>query len=107
LLRFLATAHTLLGHISTLGVHRQVIGPEPARDVITHAGALTIASLERLANALTNHASAPASDDAELSKALETDGIDDETAQLVLGQLTLVLVQRDRLALLASTIHAG
>jgi len=107
LLRFLATAHTLLGHISTLGVHRQVIGPEPARDVITHAGALTIASLERLANALANHASAPASDDAELSKALETDGIDDETAQLVLGQLTLVLVQRDRLALLASTIHAG
>ena len=108
LLRFLAAAHTLLGHLSTLGVHRQVIGPAPARDAVVYAGTLMAGTLERLADALaSNTPLAPVAHDTELPAAMAADGIDDETARLVLGQLALVLAQHDRLAALADTIRAG
>lgn len=108
LLRFLVAAHTLLGHLSTLGVHRQVIDPVPAREAVVHAGALMAGMLERLADALASSTLlVPLADDTGLPAAIAADGIDDETARLVLSQLALVLVQHDRLAAQADAIRAG
>ncbi|WP_267223164.1 YccS family putative transporter [Dyella silvae] len=105
LLRFLAAAHTLLGQLSTLGVHRQTIVSAPARDVVTQAGALTVHALEQLADALAGGLNAiPAADDEALHAALVVQERDD-TARLVLGQLAQVLAQRDRLATLANALH--
>jgi YccS/YhfK family integral membrane protein len=105
LLRFLAAAHTLLGQLSTLGVHRQVIVSTPACDAVTQAGALTVRALEQLADTLAGGLNAiPAADDEALHAALFVQERDD-TARLVLGQLAQVLAQRDRLATLANALH--
>jgi YccS/YhfK family integral membrane protein len=105
LLRFLAAAHTLLGQLSALGVHRQTIVSTPARDAVTQAGALTVDALDQLADALAGGLNAiPAAGDEALHAALAVQERDD-TARLVLGQLAQVLTQRDRLATLANTLH--
>jgi YccS/YhfK family integral membrane protein len=108
LLRFLAIAHALLGHLSALGAHRQAIRSQPAGDAVTQAGALATTALEQLTEALATNTAVPPDDTAaRLADALDAPGIDDETARLVLGQLALVLAQRDRLAVLAGELHTG
>jgi YccS/YhfK family integral membrane protein len=108
LLRFLTIAHTMLGHISALGAHREAIGSTPARETVTLAGNLAVTKLEHLADALA--ASTPASqtdNESGQSMALQADSLKDEAARLVLGQLTLILAQRDRLAIVVHDIQAG
>lgn len=98
LLRFLTIAHTMLGHISALGAHRQAIGCPQARDTVTLAGNLVATKLEHLADALLNNTPVlPPDSDAEQSMMPHADA-NDETVRLVLGQLGLILAQRDRLA---------
>ena len=99
LLRFLTLAHTMLGHISALGAHRQAIACTQARDTVTLAGNLIVTKLEHLADALLANTPAKAPDsEAEQSTMPHADGVQDETARLVLGQLALILTLRDRLA---------
>ena len=99
LLRFLIIAHTMLGHISALGAHRQAIGCPQARDTVTLAGNLIVTKLEHLADTLlTNSPASPSDTEAEQSMMPHADGVNDETARLVLGQLALILTLRDRLA---------
>ncbi|MFC3651001.1 YccS family putative transporter [Dyella humi] len=99
LLRFLIIAHTMLGHISALGAHRQAISHPEARDTVTLAGNLIVTKLEHLADALlTNAPASPSDTEAEQSMMPHADGVNDETARLVLGQLGLILTLRDRLA---------
>ena len=107
LLRFLAVAHTLLGHLSALGVHRQSITSAPALEAVENASRLTVGALDHLADALgaRQHA-VPVTGDAVLAEALDMDNQSDETARLVLGQLSQVLNQRDRMAELANALHA-
>ena len=108
LLRFLTIAHTMLGHISALGAHRQAIGCKPSRDTVTLAGNLTVAKLEHLADTLSTNMPAPStSPEAEQSTMPHAEGVNDETARLVLGQLTLILAHRDRLASVVRDIRAG
>jgi YccS/YhfK family integral membrane protein len=108
LLRFLTIAHTMLGHISALGAHREVIGNTHSRDTITLAGNLAVTKLEHLADALTANTPASAADsDIEQSMTPHADGVNDETARLVLSQLTLILAHRDRLASVVRDIRAG
>lgn len=107
LLRFLGTAHSLLGHLSALGANRQALIPGAARDVVTRAGKQTIDALERLAQILaTRSAAMPNGHEQALAEALGAIDTDDETARLVLGQLALVLAQRDRLAALVEELPA-
>jgi uncharacterized membrane protein YccC len=108
LLRFLTIAHTMLGHISALGAHRQAIACKEARDTVTLAGNLTVAKLEHLADAVAANTPAPPADlDPEQSVTPHAEGVNDETARLVLGQLTLILAHRDRLASVVRDIRAG
>jgi YccS/YhfK family integral membrane protein len=106
LLRFLTIAHTMLGHISALGAHRQAIGDAQVRDTVTLAGNLIVTKLEHLADALLAPASLPDSE-AEQSMMPPADGEQDEVARLVLGQLGLILVLRDRLASVVRDIRNG
>ena len=99
LLRFLTIAHAMLGHISALGAHRQAIDSLHARDTVTLAGNLVVTQLEHLADALqTNAPGRPPQSETEPSTMPHVEGVDDEAARLVLGQLALILAQRDRLA---------
>ncbi|GLQ46451.1 TIGR01666 family membrane protein [Dyella lipolytica] len=108
LLRFLTIAHTMLGHISALGAHRQAIGSPQARDTVTLAGNLMVTQLEHLADALTAHTTmSPADGELQQSMTPHVDGIEDETARLVLGQLALIMAHRDRLAAVVRDIQAG
>ena len=108
LLRFLTIAHTMLGHISALGAHRQAIGSSQALGTITLAGNLAVTQLEHLADALG--ASTPASQadsGSGQSVTLQADSLEDEAARLVLGQLALILAHRDRLAVVVHDIQAA
>jgi uncharacterized membrane protein YccC len=108
LLRFLTIAHTMLGHISALGAHRQVIGSAHSRDTITLAGNLAVTKLEHLADALTTNTAAPSADsEVEQSMTPHADGVSDDTARLVLSQLALILAHRDRLVSVVRDIRAG
>ncbi|HTV84436.1 MAG TPA: YccS family putative transporter [Dyella sp.] len=108
LLRFLTIAHTMLGHISALGAHRQTIGDLHARDAVTLAGNLTVTKLQQLADALAaNSAASPTDNDAEQSMAPAANGVESETARLILGQLALILAHRDRLVAVVHDIRAG
>lgn len=108
LLRFLTIAHTMLGHISALGAHREAIAATHARDTITLAGNLAITKLEQLADALIGNTPIPANDNGpEPGSSPNADGIHDDTARLVLSQLALIQAQRDRLASVVRDIQAG
>jgi YccS/YhfK family integral membrane protein len=98
LLRFLTAAHTLLGHLSALGAHRQPIASPPALHSVTQAGLVTIQALDRLADALaTRTLPAPFSDTTGLFSPLDVNDPGDETATLVMGQLALMLGLSDQL----------
>ncbi|HET6553050.1 MAG TPA: YccS family putative transporter [Dyella sp.] len=105
LLRFLAAAHALLGQLSTLGAHRQVITSPSARQALDQAGTQTVHALEQLADALANGMLAITGTDepgfADVMAACENE----DTARLVLGQLAQIMAQRHRLADLANTLH--
>jgi YccS/YhfK family integral membrane protein len=108
LLRFLTIAHTMLGHISALGAHRQTIAGTAARDTVTLAGNLIVTRLEQLADALlTNAPALPPEGEAAPSAMPPAEGVADETARLVLGQLGLIVAQRDRLASVVQDIRNG
>jgi YccS/YhfK family integral membrane protein len=107
LLRFLTIAHTMPGHISALGAHRQAIGCAQARDTVTLAGNLVVTKLEQLADALLAHA-APLPDSETVQRAMpHAEGAHDEAVRWMLEQLSLILAQRDRLASVARDIHNG
>ena len=98
LLRFLTAAHRLLGHLSALGAHRQMIASPVALEAVVQAGNVTIAALDRLADALATHTPVtPFGDSAAFFKTLESHDVDDEIATLVIGQLALVLMLHDQL----------
>lgn len=108
LLRFLTIAHTMLGHISALGAHRQAIGSAPARGTITLAGNLVVTKLEHLADALAANTPASQTDNGSgQGVTLHADSLEDEAARLVLGQLALILAHRDRLATVVHDIRTG
>jgi uncharacterized membrane protein YccC len=108
LLRFLTIAHTMLGHISALGAHREVIGNEHSRDTVTLAGNLAVTKLEHLADALITNTPASTTDsEAGQSITPHADGVDNDAARLVLSQLALILAHRDRLASVVRDIRAS
>ncbi|MBE1159686.1 YccS family putative transporter [Dyella acidiphila] len=108
LLRFLTLAHTMLGHISALGAHRQVIHGAQSRDTVTLAGNLAVTKLEHLADALSSRQPVAGGDsEAEHSTTPHAEAVNDDTARLVLSQLGLILAQRDRLASVVRDIQAG
>lgn len=105
LLRFLTAAHTLLGHLSALGAHRQTIASPPALQAVKQAGDATIQALDRLADALaTRTPTAPMDDVRALFVQSGASEPGDETATLVMGQLALILRQRDLLGALAGAM---
>jgi len=88
----------LLGHLSALGAHRQMIASPVALEAVVQAGNVTIAALDRLADALATHTPVtPFGDSAAFFKTLESHDVDDEIATLVIGQLALVLMLHDQL----------
>ncbi|MGN6328908.1 MAG: YccS family putative transporter [Rhodanobacter sp.] len=95
LLRFLAAAQVLLGHLSTLGSHRQVLSAD-AVDAVMQRGGQAVAALERVADAVQRsaHAAVPADHPDDPTEALP----DDDAATLVLNQLALVRGQCRKLA---------
>ncbi len=108
LLRFLTSAHTLLGHLSTLGAHRQRLAEPAALEAVEQAGARAVAALDELADALASGGTAAAVGDETgpaASPGLAADS--PEIARLVLTQLGLVVAQRDRLAALGTEIAAS
>ncbi|HUW53309.1 MAG TPA: YccS family putative transporter [Rhodanobacter sp.] len=112
LLRFLTVAHALLGHLSTLGVHRQAIGPAAALAAVERAGAATVATLEALADSLGAHRGVLPSGDGVAAEKLappdvDEEDLDDETERLVLAQLALVQAQCERLVALAAQLPAA
>jgi YccS/YhfK family integral membrane protein len=108
LLRFLTSAHTLLGHLSTLGAHRQRLVEPTALDAVQQAGALAVAALDALADALaTGDTAAAIGDEARPTASPGVAADSPEIARLVLTQLGLVVTQRDRLAVLGTQISAG
>ncbi len=104
LLRFLGAAHALLGHLSALGANRQAMAAGAAREAALRAGAQVVQGLERLADELASESEPSAPETISVG---EPGGNSDETARLVLGQLALILAQRDRLAALARELHAA
>jgi YccS/YhfK family integral membrane protein len=104
LLRFLAAAHTLLGQLSALGVHRQAVAAPAARESIQREGMRVVAALEQLADALANDLEATPVASQALTDALATRDADD-IAGLVLSQLAQILAQRDQLAELANALR--
>jgi len=106
LLRFLNASHRLLGHLSTLGAHRQTIASAAALRTVMQAGDVTTQALDRLANALaSNTPASPLGDSARPFEAPDADGAEDEIATLVLGQLALVLTLHDELGELGGALH--
>jgi len=98
LLRFLGASHSLLGHLSALGVHRQVTGSEASQTVLAQAGGMTVTALQTLASSLaTNDA---ASGHMARPTLPDPQALDSEVARLALGQLNLVLDQHDCLVAL-------
>ncbi|GAA0242788.1 YccS family putative transporter [Rhodanobacter caeni] len=95
LLRFLTAAQVLLGHLSTLGSHRQVLSAD-AVDAVMQRGGQAVAALERVADALQRSAQAagPADHPDDPTEAVP----DDDAATLVLNQLALVRGQCRKLA---------
>ena len=105
LLRFLATTHALLGHLSALGAHRQVIIATDDDARVAATGARVVDALEQLAGHLQDATPAPASMFATGSGVLPEDAqATGETARLVLGQLALIGEQCRRVAALAGEI---
>ncbi|MCW8806590.1 MAG: YccS family putative transporter [Rhodanobacter sp.] len=108
LLRFLTSAHTLLGHLSTLGAHRQQLAEPAALEAVEHAGALAVVALDELAGALaTTRTTAPVGDGTMPIRLPEVTADSQEITRLVLAQLGMVVAQRDRLAALGTEIRAG
>jgi len=107
LLRFLSAAHALLGQLSALGANRQVIASPAARDAVAHAGTATVNALAQLGDALANGLTAQATTDDTVLLEPFIASADDDTARLVLGQLSQMLVQRHRLAELANALSAS
>ncbi|MFC4528206.1 TIGR01666 family membrane protein [Dyella halodurans] len=102
LLRFLATSHVLLGQLSALGANRQAMLEGPARETVIQVGGITVKALEQLAQSLANRSAMTRDEHEQVSTDVPClEGADDETARLVIGQLTHVLSQRDRLAALS------
>jgi YccS/YhfK family integral membrane protein len=107
LLRFLSAAHTLLGQLSALGANREVIASPEARDAVVRAGTAAVTALAQLGDALANGLTAQVTtDDAAWLEPFAASA-DDDATRLALGQLAQVLVQRDRLAELANTLHTS
>ena len=105
LLRFLTAAHTLLGHLSALGAHRQPIASPPVLQAVVQAGEVTVQALDRLADALASGTRiAPFGDSTALFKPMDTADRDDEIASLIIGQLALILALHDQLGELGSAM---
>lgn len=102
LLRFLTAAHTLLGHLSSLGSNRQPIADAAASAAVTQAGAAVNTMLEQLAAALA------ADQDVHLPATVIplASGLDNETGRLVVAQLALIHAQCERLAALAGELRS-
>ncbi len=106
LLRFLTSAHTLLGHLSTLGAHRQHITDPAALASVEQAGAGTVMALEQLADALGTRGAARPSSLVSTLPAPGEASTNPALGSLVLSQLALVLAQRERLVELSVEINA-
>lgn len=104
LLRFLTSAHTLLGHLSTLGAHRQRIGAPATLASLEQAGADTVAALEQLAEALAGHGSTQPGTAAVTATAHTGRSPHLALGDLVLAQLALINAQRQLLAQLGTEI---
>jgi YccS/YhfK family integral membrane protein len=107
LLRFLTSAHALLGHLSTLGAHRQRIVDAAALASVEKAGTCAVAALDQLADALGSNRAAVSGDHASVSCDAAGTATGHDLRGLVLVQLRLLLEQRDRLAALGVAIGAG
>ena len=105
LLRFLSAAHTMLGQLSALGANREAIASPAACDAVTHTGAMAINALAQLGDALANGLAAQTTTDDAAWVEPFANSANDDAARLALGQLSQVLVQRNRLAELANELH--
>ncbi len=98
-LRFLAVSHSLLGHLSTLGAHRQLLVSEERRALLESAGTALATDLDALAIAIEAGKPVPTANEATLidELAAASDRADDATGRLVASQLGLLATQRARL----------
>ena len=96
LLRFLSASHTLLGHISALAAHRQMLKPDSAH--VLAVGIAEASALERLATTLQG---AVAIDESALQPPRENT---DAPTRLVHEQLARIASQRARLAALLAEL---
>lgn len=103
LLRFLAAAQMLLGHLSTLGSHRQALSSADAVNAVIRQGELAVAALQHVADAvlLPETATAPPAEHPEPPLP------GDDAATLVLNQLALVRAQCRQLAALTAEWQPG
>ncbi len=99
--RFLALSNTLLGHLSTLGAHREVVDGYDADTLLGQGGLRLQQALQQIADALAARQPLQALDessDAALAKALQQPVADgDSRLQLIHTQLSLMLQLLPRL----------
>ncbi len=106
LLRFLTAAQVLLGHLSTLGAHRQQLGSAAASEAVRQLGDGVAAALERVAATLSAQAAAmPTAAAPVFPETAHRVDPGDDMGQLVLAQLALIAAQGQKLAALAVDIH--
>lgn len=107
LLRFLTVSHTVLGHLSTLGAHRQALPAGATSAALQRQGALTRRELERLAARLGGDSADETRDPVAASDAANNEDPDDEPAQLALSQLALIRRHCGSLAALLPALPVG
>mgnify|MGYP002718252399 CR=1 FL=1 len=99
--RFLALSNTLLGHLSTLGAHREAVDGYDADTLLGQGGARLQQALQQIADALAARQPLPTLDesgDAALARALEQPVAGgDSRLQLIHTQLSLMLQLLPRL----------
>jgi YccS/YhfK family integral membrane protein len=106
LLRFLAAAQVLLGHLSTLGSHRQALSAAAA-DTVIERGEQAVAALQRVADAVLVPGATAVGPADLLDDRPEPTLPHDDVATLVLNQLALVRGQCRKLAELTAEWQPG
>ncbi|MES1924965.1 YccS family putative transporter [Salinisphaera sp. T31B1] len=106
-LAVLACAQTLIGHLSTLGAHRQTLAPDPRNALLGQAVTYVADSLDEAAHALIRSEPVPVDSDreADLRDALAAMPAGEESAQrLIAGQLRHLLDELPRLRRLGQAL---
>lgn len=105
--RFLLLSHTLLGYISALGAHRQLLADAPTYSNLSAEAQLLVNSLEALAEQLKQRQTIELINETEQQQTVRLRHLDieeDDTLRLLQTQLLLISQQLASLRSLAASI---